>query len=94
MKESAILINCARGPIVNTKALVHALKNKKIAGAGIDVFDTEPPFTAGEEILDQDLALLTPHIGFFTRESMDKRAEIVFANAEDFLKGNQIKTRI
>lgn len=94
MKESAILINCARGPIVNTKALVHALKNKKLAGAGIDVFDTEPPFTAGEEILDQDLALLTPHIGFFTKESMDKRAEIVFANAEDFLKGRDIKTRI
>lgn len=94
MKESAILINCARGPIVNTKALVNALKNKKLAGAGIDVFDTEPPFTAGEEILDQDLALLTPHIGFFTRESMDKRAKIVFENAEDFLNGREIKTRI
>lgn len=94
MKESSILINCARGPIVNTKALVNALKNKKLAGAGIDVFDTEPPFTAGEEILDQDLALLTPHIGFFTRESMAKRAKIVFANAEDFLNGRDIKTRI
>lgn len=94
MKESALLINCARGPIVNTKALVNALKNKKLAGAGIDVFDTEPPFTAGEEILDQDLALLTPHIGFFTRESMDKRAKIVLANAEDFLNGKDIKTRI
>lgn len=94
MKETAILINCARGPIVNTKALVDALKNKKIAGAGIDVYDTEPPFTNGEEILDQDLALLTPHIAYFTKESMERRAAIVFENALDFLQGKEIKTRI
>lgn len=94
MKESAILINCARGPIVNTKALVNALKNKEIAGAGIDVFDTEPPFSGDEPILKEDLALLTPHIAFFTKESMEKRAEIVFANARDFLQGREIKTRV
>ncbi|MDO5028705.1 MAG: NAD(P)-dependent oxidoreductase [Bacillota bacterium] len=94
MKETAIFVNCARGPIVNTEALVDALKNKKIAGAAIDVYDTEPPFTNGEEILDQDLALLTPHIAYFTKESMEKRAAIVFENALDFLNGREIKTRV
>ena len=51
MKETAYLINCARGPIVNSKALAAALNNDKIAGAGIDVFEMEPPIPADHPLL-------------------------------------------
>lgn len=94
MKESAIIINCARGPIINSEALVKILENKKIYGAGIDVFDTEPPLDESEPILKTENTILTPHIAFFTEESMEKRARIVFENAIDFINGKKIKTEV
>lgn len=94
MKDSAILINCARGPIVNTQALAKALNEGKIAGAGIDVFDTEPPLEENHPLFDTPNTVLTPHVAYFTEEAMEKRAHIVFENAVDFLNGKDIKTLV
>ena len=68
MKPTAYLINMARGPIVDQAALCHALANKTIAGAALDVLEQEPP-TAGEAILALDNVILTPHLSSWSAES-------------------------
>jgi D-3-phosphoglycerate dehydrogenase len=87
MKNSACLINVARGPVVDTQALADALNNGEIAGAGIDVFDTEPPISLENPLLSAKNTVLTPHVAFATKESMVKRAEIEFSNIAAYLKG-------
>ena len=87
MKPSAILINVARGAIVDNAALAEALNTGKLAGAGIDVFDMEPPIPADYPLLHAKNAVLTPHVAFATDESMLRRAEIVFQNVEAYLAG-------
>lgn len=89
MKPTALLVNVARGPVVVEADLAKALKNGVIAGAGIDVFDKEPPLDTNSPILHAPNALVTPHVAFATRESMSLRAEIVFQNLEDWMDGNQ-----
>ena len=86
MKDSSILINCARGPVVDNTALAEALKAKKIAGAGIDVYDMEPPLSLDYPLLSAPNTVLTPHIAYATKESMNRRAEIVFENVRLYLK--------
>lgn len=88
MKSSAILINCARGPVVDNDALADALNNEVIAGAGLDVFDMEPPIPRDYKILSAKNTLLTPHVGFLTDEAMVLRAETAFKNTVNFLNGN------
>ena len=72
MKPTSLLINTARGPVVNAKALADALKNNIIAGAGVDVFDNEPPIAMDNPLLNAPNVVLTPHIGFATKEAMEK----------------------
>jgi len=86
MKKNAILINTARGPVVNSEALAEALNNEKIAGAGIDVFEMEPPIPEDHPLLNAKNTILTPHTAFATEEAFLKRAEIVFNNIEAWLK--------
>lgn len=93
MKKSALLINAARGPVVNSKALAQALKDEKIGGAAVDVYNQEPPLD-DEPLLDAPNTLLTPHIGYFTREAMEKRARTVFDNAVAFVQGREPKSLI
>lgn len=90
MKSGAILINAARGPVVNSEALAKALNEGRIRAAGIDVFETEPPLNPAHPLLNSKNTIVTPHIAFATQESMEKRAEIVFKNIEYFLSNNQI----
>lgn len=87
MKENAILINTARGPIVDSEALADALKSGKIAGAGIDVFEIEPPIPTDYVLFDAPNVIVTPHVAFATKESMIKRAEIVFENIDKYIEG-------
>ena len=90
MKKTALLLNLARGPVVQTQALAEALRKGEIAGAGIDVFDKEPPLDADEPLLSAPNTLVTPHMAFATQESMLLRAQIVFDNLRAFKEGKQI----
>lgn len=87
MKKNAILINTARGAVVNSMALATALKEGAILGAGVDVFDTEPPIGKDNPLLNAPNVVLTPHIGFATTEAMVKRADIAFKNISAWLEG-------
>jgi D-3-phosphoglycerate dehydrogenase len=82
MKPTAYLINCSRGGTVDEKALYTALKQGKIAGAGIDVFETEPPKES--PLLNLDTTVLTPHIGANTKEGQIRAGTIC---AEQIIKG-------
>jgi len=79
MKPSAILINTARGPIVDEKALVAAIKSGALAGAGLDVFDPEP-FTADSDVLKFDTILTTPHVGAATLDNFARVFTFCAAN--------------
>lgn len=68
MKRTAFIVNTSRGPLIDQDALVAALREGRIAGAGIDVFDTEP-LPAGHPILDAPNTLLTPHLGYVSRQN-------------------------
>ena len=84
MKPNAILINTARGAIVNEKALVDALINKKIAGAGLDVYEFEPKITA--ELIDMKNVVLLPHIGSASKETRKNMAKIAANSAIMIIK--------
>lgn len=85
MKKTAFLINTARGPVVDERALVAALKNKKIAGAGIDVYEHEPKLTSGLTKLDN--VVLTPHTASATIETRQAMSRAAAANIIAALEG-------
>ena len=87
MKPSALLINTSRGPVVDSAALADALNSGKIAGAGIDVFEGEPPIARDHPLLTAKNVIATPHIGFATKEALVKRAVIVFDNIVKWMDG-------
>lgn len=87
MKPSAILINTSRGPVVDSAALADALNNGRLAGAGIDVFETEPPIAKDHPLLTAKNVIATPHVAFATKEALEKCAVIVFDNVDKWLKG-------
>lgn len=89
MKKNAILINTARGPVVDSQALAEALNEGKIAGAGIDVFEKEPPLDTTHPLLHSRNTIVTPHIAFASAESMKARAAIVFDNIWKWMDGCQ-----
>ncbi|MBS6106721.1 MULTISPECIES: NAD(P)-dependent oxidoreductase [Anaerococcus] len=89
IKENSILINCARGPVVDNDYLAKLLNEDKIR-AGIDVFDMEPPLQSDYPLRNAKNVVLTNHVGFYTKEAMVNRAEIVFNNLYEYLDGNII----
>jgi glyoxylate reductase len=85
MKRTAYLINTSRGPVVDEKALVSALKRGRIAGAGLDVFEFEPKFAPGLTKLPN--VVLTPHIASATHEARSAMAELAARSIIDVLDG-------
>ena len=90
MKQSAILINTARGGVVDSAPLAAALEKGNIAGAACDVFEVEPPLPADHPLLHCPNTIVTPHIAFASVESMEQRADIVFGNLYSWLDGTQV----
>lgn len=80
MKKTAILLNTARGGVVDSQALADALNEQKIAGAGIDVFEMEPPIPNTHPLVNAKNTVLTPHVAFASHEALYTRAKIVFDN--------------
>ena len=89
MKQNAILINTARGAIVDVSALAHALRNRQISGAGIDVLDQEPP-GPDYPLLSDDIPnlLLTPHNAWATFESRQRLVQQLAENLSGWLQGS------
>lgn len=89
MKPGALLINAARGPVVDSQALADALNNGDLGGAGIDVFETEPPLNLDHPLLHSKNTIVTPHVAFASAESMETRCKIVFDNISQWMDGHQ-----
>ena len=85
MKKTAFLVNTARGPIIDEAALVEALQNKVIAGAGLDVFEFEPKLSKGLAKLDN--VILTPHIASASDTARNEMSTLVAQNIIDFFEG-------
>lgn len=88
MKQSAFLINTARGPVVNEDALVKALYNKDIAGAGLDVFENEP--IIHKELFKLNNAVIVPHIGTASIDSRIEMGKEASQNIISYFEGNPI----
>ena len=87
MKPSALLINTARGPLVDTEALARALHDGEIAGAGLDVMEIEPP-PAGHPLYSAPNCHITPHIGWATQAARRRLIDIAANNVKAFITGN------
>jgi len=90
MKPDALLINTARGGLIDGHALAAALKARRLGGAGIDVLPQEPPVD-GDPLLDPTIPnlVLTPHVAWAAREARQRCLDEITANVEDFLQGGR-----
>lgn len=89
MKPTAYIINTSRGPIIKETDLIEALQQGKIAGAGLDVQDPEPP-SLDNPMFQMDNVILTPHIGWKGLETRQRLLELVATNIDSFLQGNPV----
>ncbi|OGD88007.1 hypothetical protein A3J17_04735 [Candidatus Curtissbacteria bacterium RIFCSPLOWO2_02_FULL_40_11] len=87
MKKTALLINTSRGPVIDEKALIWALKEKEIAGAGLDVYEHEPEVSA--ELIKMSNVILTPHTASATIETRERMSELVAQNIIDVFEGRE-----
>jgi len=87
MKPTAVIVNAARGGIIDDAALIRALKEKRIAAAGLDVFEGEPRFNPG--FLELDNVAMIPHIGSATRVTRMKMNQIALKNLTAALSGRR-----
>lgn len=84
-KPSAILINTARGGVIDNLALANALNEDRLAGAGIDVYEKEPPLEENHPLLSAKNVVLLPHVAYATRESFDIRIDIILNNLNQYI---------
>ncbi len=94
MKKTAILVNCGRGGLVDSQALADALNEGVIAKAGIDVFEMEPPIPSDHPLLHAANCILTPHVGFYSQESLTIRVGMVLDNVTAWLDGAPINVKL
>ena len=92
MKSDAILINTSRGAVINEKDLIKVLKNKKIYGAGLDVYENEPRIN--EELMTIDNVVLTPHIGSASIETREEMAIMAAKNVLNVLSGRKPNNKV
>ena len=90
MKSSAVLVNTSRGPLIDDSALIEALSNGQIAGAGLDVFDIEPlpiehPFCSLSNVV------LTPHVGYNTKNCYKMMFDHIVEDIQAYLDGQPIR---
>lgn len=88
LKDGVFILNTARGPIIETAALIEGLKSKKIAGAALDVVEEEP-LKAGDELLNFDNVYITPHSAFYSVEAIEELRTKATKNVVDVLQGHQ-----
>jgi D-3-phosphoglycerate dehydrogenase / 2-oxoglutarate reductase len=93
MNESAILVNVARGPIVDDDALARALNSGAIAGAGLDVFSSEPP-EIDHPLRDHERVITTPHVAWYSEEANDERRREAAENVKAVLRGERPKNAV
>jgi len=86
LKDGAIVVNAARGAIIDIEALVKELERGRIF-ACLDVFDVEPPLPEDYKILKVKNTILTPHVGYYTREALERRLDVTIENIKAFLEG-------
>ena len=106
MKEGTRFINTSRGKLIHTNALIEGLKSKKIAAAGLDVYEEEEGYfyeDQSDKIIDDDVlarllsfnnVIVTSHQGFFTREAMHNIAETTLQNIQDFIDGKTLVNEV
>ena len=88
MCSSDLLVNTARGAIINEADLIGALQQKRIAGAGLDVF-AEEPVDSNNKLLKLNNVVLTPHIAYKTEEALNRRMEVTVKNISDFIQNKR-----
>jgi D-lactate dehydrogenase len=105
-KEGAMLINTSRGGLIDTKAVIKALKTGQLGYLGLDVYEQESTLffhDHSENVIQDDLitrlisfpnVLITSHQGFFTKEAMEEIAQITFKNIDAFSKGEELVNRV
>ncbi|MFQ5408911.1 MAG: NAD(P)-dependent oxidoreductase, partial [Anaerolineales bacterium] len=92
MKEGARLICAARGGVIDEDALLAALESGKVAGAALDVYETEPPGSAA--LVQHPNVVATPHVGAQTREAQDRAGEDIADEVLAALRGDELRWRV
>jgi phosphoglycerate dehydrogenase-like enzyme len=90
MKPTALLVNTARGPIVEEKALIAALAERRIGGAGLDVFDVEP-LPLDHPFRNMDNVVITPHLGYVSRQNYERYFPDIVEDIRAFIDGKPVR---